>query len=224
MIKKIFKKVMFSQDPKFRIPRIFSNNELKKFAHLFNGKIVNVSGWNDEDKQGSKYRDYFFNSSEYWITNYRADQKGIVGQHNEIFLDLEKNLTKELVNKFDVVFNHTTLEHIYNCQLAFKNLCKLSNDVVIIVVPYLQQIHGVNYYDYWRFTPYTVKKMFEENGLNLRYCSANGADKASIYLVCIGYKNEKWDNKIPYRFDLKIDKNKKLYDNNYKNIIGGNII
>ena len=39
-------------DRKFRVPRIWSNKELKKFASLFSGEIINVSGWMDNDKQG----------------------------------------------------------------------------------------------------------------------------------------------------------------------------
>lgn len=224
MIKKLIRKILNKQDPKFRVPRIFSNNELKKFAHFFEGKIINVSGWTDEDKQGGYYKDYFSKKSEYWISNFKSNQKGMVGQENEIFVDLEQELENKYIGKFDVAFNHTTLEHIYDFHKAFSNICKFSNDVVIIVVPYIQQIHGIGYSDYWRFTPHSVKKMYEYNGLTLRYCSANGSDNASIYLVCIGYRNLKWNKKIPKRFDLKINNSKELYADDYSNIIGGNVV
>jgi hypothetical protein len=224
MIKKIKNKLFSQIEPKFRVPRVFSNDELKKFAHIFGGKIVNVSGWTDEDKQGGYYKDYFSKKSEYWITNYKEDEKGMVGQDNEIFLDLEQDLDESLIGKFDVAFNHTVLEHVYDCHKAFKNICLLSKDIVIVVVPYIQQVHGSGYLDYWRFTPHAMKRMYEDNGVTLRYCSANGADKASIYLVCIGYKDKKWDEKIPARFDMKLDDSKELYADNYTNVIGGNIL
>ena len=149
-------------DRKFRVPRIWSNKELKKFSHLFKGNIVNVSGRNDEDKEGSVYKLYFPNASNYFITNYE-EKKELVPKES-IYLNLEnKTINKKLISKFDVVFCHTVLEHVFDIFTSFKNLCLLSKDIVIIVVPYLQQIHGKGYYDYWRFTPYTIKRLFEMN-------------------------------------------------------------
>lgn len=208
----------------FGVPRKFSNRELRKFAALFSGKVLNVSGWTDEDKENSFYRQYFSGASEYFVSNFETDKKGMQGMANEFFLDLEQDLPQGLVGRFDVCFNHTTLEHIYETRKAFGNLCLLSRDVVIVVVPYLQQLHGAGYEDYWRFTPYAMKRLYEENGLRLRYCSANGGDKASIYLFCIGYRNAAWDARIPERFDVKLNEDKELYGNDYRNVIGGNAV
>ena len=36
-------------DRKVRLPRIWSNNELKKISSLFYGSVINVSGWKDLD-------------------------------------------------------------------------------------------------------------------------------------------------------------------------------
>lgn len=207
---------------KFRRPRVWSNEELKKFAHLFKGSIINVSAETDKDKTGNSYRQYFFNADTYSISNYQTNEPS---WENEIYLDLEKHVPVELQGKFDVVFSHTTLEHVFECRAAFKSLCTLSKDIVIAVVPYLQQVHGISYKDYWRFTPWTMQKMYAENGLHLQYCSSNGADKASIYLFCIGYRDRnKWDNAIPNRFDLRLSQDKDLYADNCQNVIGGNVI
>lgn len=207
---------------KFRHPRLWSNEELKKFAHLFNGKILNVSGAQDLDKANAKYHDYFYNATEYFISNYQLNTPLLT---NEIYLDLKEQIPVELEGQFDVCFSHTTLEHIYECRRAFQNLCILSKDIVIVVVPYIQQVHGISYSDYWRFTPWSMKKLYEENGLYMRYCSSNGADKSSIYLFCIGYRNkDKWNESIPERFDLRIDESKELYADDCHNVIGGNVI
>jgi hypothetical protein len=210
-------------EKRFRWPRIWSNNELKKFASLFSGDIINVSGWTDEDKEGDKYSNYFTNKNSYSISNFSSDKKGLQGFDNEFYLDLEKDLPTDLISKYDVVFNHTTLEHVFDCFKAFNNLCLLSKDVVIVVVPYLQQVHGLGYLDYWRFTPHTMKQLYENNGMKLRYCSANGGDDSSIYLFCIGYKSDKFDHLIPNRFDLKLEINKPLYGSNYENVIGSKL-
>lgn len=178
------------KDRKYRAPRIWSNKELKKFAYLFNGKAVNVSGWKDIDKEGKKYRDYFPNISEYWITNYKSEARGFQGdQENELYLDLTEELDSTLFEKFDVVFNHTVLEHIFNVNKAFENLCKLSKNIVIIVVPFLQEQHA-DYGDYWRFTPLVIDKLFFQNGLKLIYINYNDNKNDSIYIFAIGAKDE----------------------------------
>jgi hypothetical protein len=186
----------YRMDRKFRIPRIWSNDELKKFSPLFTGDVVNVSAWQDLDKEGLRYRDYFKNASSYSITNYKSEARGFQGFDNEIFLDLTSDLPQDLTQKFNVVFNHTVLEHVYHVHKAFSNLCLMSKDIVIIVVPFLQEMHG-EYGDYWRFTPSAVKNMFEENGLKVLYSSFNSHPETSVYLFFIGSKNaERWKDKI----------------------------
>jgi hypothetical protein len=204
---------------------LWSNSELRKFAPFFTGRVVNISGWNDSDKEGNKYSEYFANASAYSITNYLDDaERGAQGFKGEIKLNLEEELPKNLIKKYDVAFTHTVIEHIYDVHKAFSNICKISKNTVITIVPYIQQLHGMegDVGDYWRFTPLTMKRLYEENGLKLRYCSSNGkAAKSSIYLFCIGYRDDIYDKKIPYRFDLKIKENAKLSPTN---VIGANII
>ncbi|NJO90968.1 MAG: hypothetical protein HC831_19900 [Chloroflexia bacterium] len=181
-------------DRVYRLPRIWSNSELKKIAHLFEGDVVNVSGWQDKDKEGGFYKNYFINASSYTLTNFKEEMRGLQGYDNEIFLDLEAKLPDELETKYNVVFNHTTLEHIYNFHRAFKNICLMSKDIVIIVVPFLQEMHG-SYGDYWRFSPQAIKNMFMEESFELLYLSYNDHKNASVYLFVVASKvKEKWTN------------------------------
>lgn len=171
-------------DRRFRAPRTWSNAELRKFGKLFTGDVVNVSAWADEDKEGGKYRDYFGAANSYSITNFKAEARGFQGEENEIFLDLTKELPPELVARYDVVFNHTTLEHIFEVDKAFENLCRLSKDIVIVVVPFLQEMHGY-YGDYWRFTPLALKELFEKQGLSVLYLSFNTEPATSVYVFAV---------------------------------------
>ncbi|MFK7971029.1 MAG: hypothetical protein AB8F95_11710 [Bacteroidia bacterium] len=182
-------------DRKFRAARVWSNRELEKVASLFKGDIANISGWTDTDKEGSTYKDYFNQASSYSISNYKSDARGFQGdQENEFFLDLEQTLDPAMEEKFDVVFNHTVLEHVFEVGTAFENLCKLSKDVVIVVVPFLQEQHA-DYGDYWRFTPLVLDKLFEKNGLKTLYLNFNDESKASIYMFAIGSKNpDQWES------------------------------
>lgn len=191
---------------KFRAARIWSNRELSKYSKNFSGSICNVSGWQDSDKEGHKYKDYFENAKEYYVTNYGGYRGGgYEDKSKEILLDLEKELPEELKRKFDVVFNHTVLEHIFNIDKAFANLCEMAKDACIVVVPFLQEVHiSESYSDYWRFTPFVLEKMFEKNGFRLVVCDYNNEFDTAVYIFCIGIRVEKL-NEYPQFKALKLN-------------------
>ena len=188
-------------DRKFRLPRLWSNQVLKRISHLFDGEIINVSGWKDDDKEGNKYSDYFTNAESYLISNY-SGERGLSGSNSEIFIDLESDLDKEFINKFQVAFNHTTLEHVYDFKKAFKNICDLSYDIVIIIVPFIQEQHELeSFKDFWRFTPSALTEMFNRNNLSVLYNDANSDRNAGNYLFFVGSKNPmKWNGKFETKF------------------------
>ena len=185
-------------DRKFRLARRWSNDELRRVAPHFSGQIVNVSGWRDEDKEGGTYRSYFSCAASYDVTNWHG-QSGFQGTEGEIVLDLTEPLPDELRARFDVVFNHTTLEHIFDVMTAFENLCTLSRDVVILVVPFAQVQHeNDSFKDYWRFTPSWVREAFRRQGLETLYVSSNDDPNAAVYVFAVGSRHpERWRDKMP---------------------------
>ena len=208
----------YLHDSKFRKPRIWSNRQLIKFKNFFYGDVLNVSGWKDEDKEGFLYKErYFKNANNYFISNYKSEFRGYQGDlENEFFLNLQDILDSKYKMKFDVVFNHTSLEHIFDINQAFKNICELSKDLVIVVVPFLQEEHG-DYGDYWRFTPQAIKKLFEFNKFNLLYLNYNDHHSESIYIFAIASRKEKKNIEI-----LNMENNK--INTIGKNLIGKKII
>jgi len=182
----------------FRIARLWSNRQMKKIAPLFAGDVVNVSAWDDRDKEGGHYKNYFSKASSYFYTNYTGT-RGYQQQENEYLVDLTKDLPKELYQRFDVVFNHTTLEHIFDIRKAFENLCNMTKDVAIVVVPFSQVQHETDSYkDYWRFTPSCMREMFRENGLEVIYEAESKDKKAAIYLLFVASRNpQKWKEQMP---------------------------
>ena len=185
-------------DRRFRLARLWSNDELRKVAPAFSGRIVNVSAWKDEDKNGGTYEKYFTGASSYHRTNYK-EGRGYQGIEDEILLDLTDDLPEELAGAFDVVFNHTTLEHIFDVNKAFENICQMSNDAVIIVLPFaqVQHEHGA-WKDYWRFTPSWVEEAFERQGFELLYISSNNDPNAAVYVFAVASRQpEKWRGKLP---------------------------
>lgn len=196
------------------LARQWSNKELKKFSHLFSGNVLNVSGASDSDKEGNKYKEYFINCSQYNISNIDGHY-GYQGKKNEFKLDLEKELPHDLYKKFDVCFNHTTLEHIFDVNTAFKNICDMSNDIVIIIVPFSQFLHYSNdetWLDFWRFTPFVVENLFKINGFSTIYLNSNKNLFAAQYIFAIGTRNPyKWMDKHKELGYIDHNLNKDLY-------------
>lgn len=181
-------------------PRDWSNAELRKFAPLFNGAVINVSGWRDEDKTGGHYRDYFSAATSYAVSNYRGES-GITGVEGEVFIDLEADLPPEIVGQYQVAFNHTVIEHVFDIKKAIANICALSHDTVILVTPFLQQVHYIegSFGDWWRPTPMCIERLLEEQGFHVVYQSSNDNPWYVVYVVTIACRNpEKYRQLLPF--------------------------
>lgn len=177
--------------------RLWSNSELKKISFLFSGDIVNVSAGNDGDKEHDFYQNYFKNKTSYTITNYKKIHTN--NNYKEIILDLENEIPIELQKRFNVVFNHTVLEHIYDTDKAIKNLCDLSEDIIITVVPFLQTYHHEEefYFDWWRFSPLALINKFKKYNFKTIYINWNKDPIGNIYIFHIAtYKPNKWSEII----------------------------
>jgi hypothetical protein len=100
-------------DRRYRLPRIWSNSELRRIAPLCTGRVINVSGWEDRDKEGGFYREYFVNTQDYTVSNYDG-YRGFQGFSEELQLVVSSPLTAEQKKNFNVVSNHTTQEHMFD--------------------------------------------------------------------------------------------------------------
>lgn len=181
---------------RYRLPRIWSNAELAKIATLFDGSVINVSGWRDEDKEGNRYRDYFTRADSYTVSNYGGARGWSHEQDLEI--DLEAPLPETMHGRFDVAFNHTTLEHVFDLFTAFDNLCLLSSDIVIVVVPFVQDVHVTDdFLDYWRFTDHALRQLFTRNGMTVLRLVSSPYPMAGIYHLAVASRRpEAWSGLI----------------------------
>jgi hypothetical protein len=191
--------------------RRFSNRILKNYLKYLEGDIINVSGWEDSDKNNGFYRDYYKRVKRYVVSNISGEQ-GMPRQKNEdiewIYLDLEKPIPEDLEKKFDIVFCHTVLEHIYHTEIALDNLAGLTRDIMIIVVPFSQSVHYTkSYSDYTRFTPYYFKKYLPSRGFSILLSDSNDQPFTNIYTVIIASlhpeKHREFDS-APKHFDIRI--------------------
>lgn len=167
-------------------PRQWSNRELLKLAGFFTGDIINVGAWRDEDKEGDFYKSYFSNAKTYVKANYSGED-GLVNLPDELFLDLSVPLSQD-IGSYDLVFSHTVLEHVHPLSIAFDNICNLSRDSVLAVVPFIQCFHGRDgsYGDYTRFTPMLLEELFRERGFEIVYLNWNDDFPVmNVYLIVL---------------------------------------
>lgn len=197
---------MSDGNKRFRKPRLWSNRELRALAPLFDGKVVNVSAGDDGDKEGHKYSEYFTNCSSYSTTNYPGDcVRGLGSVANDIAVDLEGIIPSELQLKFQVALCHTVLEHIFDIRTAFRNLCLLSEDLLIVIVPFCQVQHeNEGYLDYWRFTPTCLRRLAEAESFKVIYESASDERNSSIYVLAVMSRHpERWSSRLKQNTELK---------------------
>lgn len=172
-------------------PREWSNSELRKVAGVFDGAVINVSGWRDEDQRGGHYRDYFSAAKSYAVSNFRGT-RGMEGETGEgVFVDLEEDLPVELRHKYQLAFNHTTLEHVFDIHKAIENICALSADTVILVTPFLQSVHFEEgaFGDYWRPTPMCLNRILQANGFTTLYQSTNDTPWHYVYIFTVAARD-----------------------------------
>ena len=80
-----------ANEPVFRRARLWSNIELAKIAPHFKGRVINVSGWADEDKFGDVYRNYFKGADEYLVSNLGGGRQTGMQITLEDSLDIDLN-------------------------------------------------------------------------------------------------------------------------------------
>lgn len=174
------------EEKEFRRALLWRNKELRKVVSKIPFEsVINVSGWDDEDGEGRKYISYFPTAKTYWVSNIEG-QKGLSGSIDyKIRINLEEKIVGSHYRSWDLVFCHTTLEHIFHVETAFKNLCNLSKSMVVLVVPYSAPWHEVNadWGDYWRFTPLSIKRLFEANGFGITHISVSPGGIKYIFAV-----------------------------------------
>ena len=179
--------------------RSWSNFQLKRFGKIYDRDIINVSGWKDSDKHGKLYKDYFPNARSYTTTNY-GKEFGKSPYTDEKEFDLSRPLYKK-IGRYDLVFTHTVIEHVFEIDTVIDNLCKLSRDSIITIVPFIQCLHWKDggFKDYWRYTPFSLMELFEKRGFNTVYCTWNNDTPfMNVYIFHIAScKPDKYRNVFP---------------------------
>ncbi|HBT80831.1 MAG: hypothetical protein UW46_C0012G0014 [Candidatus Yanofskybacteria bacterium GW2011_GWF1_44_227] len=97
--------------------RHFSNEMLREYAPVLDGSVINVSGWDDRDKEGGYYREYLTRKLSYAVPNAPSKQKGFGSMVDsgveELGLDLMLPLRNELVGGDSMLFSTILLSNMY---------------------------------------------------------------------------------------------------------------
>lgn len=163
-------------------------------------RILNVGGWEDSDREGGKYRDYFADPATYHISNLHQDNERGRAANTDLDLDITQPLRSDLHGAYEIVFSHTVLEHVAKPWTAFENLASLSTDLVITVVPWKQKLHlsPGNYQDYYRFSPLALRHLAEESGLRVVYDSYTPLPALDVYILSVAsFTPEKYEKFFP---------------------------
>ena len=205
--------------------RSWSNSRLRFIAESLPRfeNALNVSGNLDSDKEGHLYR-YYFKAEKYSISSYTIDKSySNPLKQIEINLDEDKSkIAKEHFQKYDLVFNHTVLEHVKNPFQAFSNLENLlaPNGILISVVPFIYKFHYSkgNFGDYWRYTPHTIDLLHKHSNLFINLLEVGPINGYEKYLVSVASRKNKLLN---FEFDINSfsDWNHNLGDNTLLSLI-----
>jgi hypothetical protein len=170
-------------------PRIWSNMQLERFLSINDayGKVLNASGWRDQDKEGSTYRNYFATCTEYVVSNHPGDSIRGVSSDADLSIDLLEKPSEKLYRHFDCILNHTVLEHVRYPEQAIANLCDMTAKDLIIVVPFIQHLHFQpgQYGDYFRFTPMGLREMLAENSFETIYEDVGPPGNSTQYIFSV---------------------------------------
>jgi hypothetical protein len=187
--------------------RSWSNERLKfisKSLPEFNNAL-NCSGHLDLDKQGSYYQSYF-KVEKYTISSFENDST--YSNPKKLFLlnldeDCEK-VSEEHYQNYDLIFNHTVLEHVMNPYQAFANFENLlaPNGILICVVPFIYKFHFSNgdFGDYWRFTPHTMELLHKQFNLSVKFLEVGPHNSYEKYIISVATRGSNVPN---LEFDKK---------------------
>lgn len=124
------------------------HNNLKLFSkNIFNKKILEIGS-------GDISVDHFFDGSNIFI------KSDINPSYGHKIIDVTKMNVK---NEYDIIICLNVIEHIFEYKKAIKNMYNAlrENGMLFLCVPCFYPLHDEPN-DYWRFTEYSLKKLFSD--------------------------------------------------------------
>lgn len=129
------------------------NRYLKSISENYQNLNVLEIGSGDTNKNQSAVQ--IFSSANSFV------QTDINLNYGHKYLDITSEI--DLSEKFDLVLVTNVLEHVYETNVAIKNLKILLKDQghLLVSVPFIYPLHDEPT-DFWRFTEHSLKKLFSD--------------------------------------------------------------
>ena len=107
--------------------------------------------------------------------------------------------------QFDTVFSTQVMEHVDNPQQMVKESYRVlkNNGIAIFSIPFCWELHEEPY-DFYRYTKYGLKAMFEREGFQIIKIKPNGGKWAAIFQMNINMVYSTFKKKTLLRKILKL--------------------
>lgn len=164
----------------FQPDRYLLQRQVKKYSHYIKGRVLDAgAGSFDRYKKLFEFTEYI----KMDICN--SENVDVVGSIEDIPFES---------NSFDSIICTQVLEHVKNPTLAAKELYRVlkNGGYALITVPQINELHEVPN-DYFRYTNFGLKEIFEKQGFNIVECSQRGGFFTVLCQMKIRYLIDKFD-------------------------------
>tara|TARA_B100000886_G_C20407516_1_gene485499 strand:+ start:18 stop:863 length:846 start_codon:yes stop_codon:yes gene_type:complete len=180
------------------INKNFISNILKQNLNLNNNQKKNLD--NLKNKKSFSTKDYFYSIG---FGDYKSID--INGAYESFQFDLNKNISKtyNFNQKYDLVINNGTGEHVFNQHALFLNFHNLTKNVGIMlnILPFIDWInHG-----FYNFNPIFFADLAASNNYKIEKISLANRDGAELKLNTSDY-SLMFEQIKPHRNDSKFGK------------------
>lgn len=159
--------------------RLLLAEQISKAAKYVVGRVLDI-GAGDY----SRYR-HFFHCGQYLKMDVaKSDNIDVVGSAEAIpFKD----------GQFDSLVSTQVLEHLKHPAVAVKEMARVlkTGGFALVTAPQWNELHSEPY-DFWRFTSYGLKLLFEENGFKTILCEERGGYHSMRLQMAIRHKIDLW--------------------------------
>lgn len=135
----------------FQLDRTLLQEQIRKFAHNIHGDVLDIGGG-----EFQRYKKYFKYKSYISMDVYEGKDIDVVGSADAVpFPD----------GTFDSVVSTQVFEHVKfpeKCAQEAYRVLK-PGGIALITVPQWNELHSEPY-DFWRYTNFGLKELFERNG------------------------------------------------------------
>lgn len=160
------------------------NSILKDWCKNIQGNVLSIGSSYDIDKEGKKYRDYFYNATKY-TTSEVSSKFGC-----DLILDVT-NMSEILNETYDCVFCIGVLEHVFECRKGLEEITRIlkRGGTLIVGFPFNQRLH-CEPTDFWRFTKFTIDLLLRDNFIIKDIKEVGPDPRFPISILTLAYKKE----------------------------------